>query len=51
MSRLPGVVPGRLSRSLLCCALLALNACTMLGPDYKQPEVTWLSSWQPALQR
>jgi len=42
-------VPRRLTRSLLCCGLLALNACTMLGPDYREPEVAWLSSWQPDL--
>ena len=50
MSRLSGVpVHKRLARSLLCCGLLGLNACTMLGPDYKEPEVAWLSSWQPDL--
>ena len=42
-------VPRRLTRSLLCCGLLVLNACTMLGPDYQEPEVAWLSHWQPDL--
>lgn len=50
MSRLPGVfVHQRLTRSLMFCGLLALNACTMLGPDYREPEVAWLSHWQPDL--
>jgi NodT family efflux transporter outer membrane factor (OMF) lipoprotein len=50
VSRLPGVgVPSRPARGLLCCGLLALNGCTMLGPDYQEPEVAWLSGWQPDL--
>ncbi|TNF98667.1 MAG: TolC family protein, partial [Gammaproteobacteria bacterium] len=28
---------------------LTLSACTMLGPDYKEPEVEWLNDWQPSV--
>ena len=34
---------------LLLCAVLSLNACTTLGPDYKTPDVTWLDDWQTSL--
>ena len=27
--------------------LIMTTACTTLGPDYKEPEVTWLKDWQP----
>lgn len=43
---LAGLLPQRL---VLLCGALALNACTTLGPDYREPEVSWLSSWQPDL--
>ena len=33
---------------ILACGMLALNACTTLGPDYQEPEVDWLQDWQPA---
>lgn len=33
---------------VLATAVL-LNACTTLGPDYKEPEVTWLKAWQSDL--
>ena len=26
---------------------LALAACTTLGPDYREPDVEWLATWQP----
>ncbi len=29
--------------------LLALSACTTVGPDYKEPVVGWLQEWQPAV--
>jgi NodT family efflux transporter outer membrane factor (OMF) lipoprotein len=29
--------------------VVALNACTTLGPDYQRPEVTWLDDWQTSL--
>ena len=38
-----------LLRLSLVWTLLALQACTTLGPDYKEPEVAWLSDWQPDL--
>jgi len=29
--------------------MLALTACTTLGPDYAEPEIAWLDDWQPDL--
>ncbi len=29
-------------------ALTVLSACTVLGPDYQEPDVNWLKQWQPA---
>lgn len=34
---------------LLIPLFLLLHACTTLGPDYREPEVQWLSDWQPDL--
>jgi len=46
----PGASAGSLPhRRVLFCGALALNACTTLGPDYREPEVAWLSTWQPDL--
>jgi NodT family efflux transporter outer membrane factor (OMF) lipoprotein len=44
-------VPGehRLRRLVVVLAALAVNACTMLGPDYRQPSVDWLDDWQTTL--
>ncbi len=28
-------------------ALTVLSACTVLGPDYQEPDVNWLKQWQP----
>ncbi len=28
--------------------MLALTACTTLGPDYQEPDVAWLKDWQPS---
>jgi len=28
--------------------MLTLVACTTLGPDYEEPDVAWLESWQPS---
>ncbi len=36
----------KLSAALL---LLAGSGCTMLGPDYTEPDTEWLSQWQPDL--
>jgi len=33
----------------LAGAVLALQACTNLGPDYEEPEVAWLEQWQTDL--
>jgi NodT family efflux transporter outer membrane factor (OMF) lipoprotein len=35
--------------TLACGGVLALSACTTLGPDYQEPEVAWLRAWQPTL--
>ena len=35
----------RLIASLLS-ALLVIGGCTVLGPDYEEPEVTWLDDWR-----
>jgi NodT family efflux transporter outer membrane factor (OMF) lipoprotein len=32
--------------SILVTGLLLINGCTVLGPDYQEPEVTWLDDWQ-----
>ncbi len=37
------------ARLIMLCALPVLHACTMLGPDYREPEVGWLSDWQTDL--
>ena len=31
------------------CAVLTLNACTTLGPDYQEPKVDWIDGWQTSL--
>jgi NodT family efflux transporter outer membrane factor (OMF) lipoprotein len=31
------------------CAAVLLGACTMLGPDYREPEIAWLAAWQSDL--
>lgn len=38
-----------LGRLLFAVALLALTACTTIGPDYEEPEVEWLEDWQTDL--
>ncbi|MGD2137813.1 MAG: efflux transporter outer membrane subunit [Gammaproteobacteria bacterium] len=38
-----------LVRVSLICGVLAMNACTTLGPDYREPEVEWLADWRPDL--
>ena len=42
---------GQLARIAIPIALVTvlLNACTTLGPDYREPEVAWLSEWQSDL--
>jgi len=37
------------TRIALLCAAYTLNACTILGPDYKEPELPWLDDWQTSL--
>lgn len=43
------IKPRHLKWVLTVCALFTLNACTTLGPDYKQPDIDWLDKWQPDL--
>jgi NodT family efflux transporter outer membrane factor (OMF) lipoprotein len=43
-----------LSRSIVIkfiglAVLVLLSACTTLGPDYQEPEVSWLTDWQSDL--
>jgi len=33
---------------VLAIGILILTACTTLGPDYQEPDVTWLQGWQPS---
>jgi len=35
-----------LARSAACVLGLALSACTTLGPDYSEPQVSWLGAWE-----
>lgn len=40
----------RIRRALaVSCAALVLQACTNLGPDYQEPEVSWLDEWETDL--
>lgn len=43
MSDLSKLAIGKLSCAL--ATALMLGACTTVGPDFKQPEVTWLDDW------
>ena len=45
---MPGFASRLLHRSLLIYGAMALGGCTMLGPDYQEPEVAWLDDWQPS---
>ena len=38
-----------LSRYAAAGLLLALQACTTLGPDYAEPEVDWVEVWESDL--
>ena len=33
----------------MACGAVLLQACTNLGPDYEQPEVSWLDQWETDL--
>ena len=35
-------------RLTLAGGILALTACTTLGPDYEEPSAAWLQDWQPS---
>lgn len=39
----------RLKSCTLVCVALTLNACTMLGPEYEEPDVSWLGDWETDL--
>lgn len=39
----------RIQTIWLLVTTLALNACTTLGPDYQEPEVSWIDHWQTSL--
>lgn len=34
---------------ILPAVLLCLAGCTVLGPDYDEPDIAWLAQWQPDL--
>lgn len=36
-------------RLILACTAVLLPACTNLGPDYREPDVAWLSAWETDL--
>ncbi|HKK22897.1 MAG TPA: TolC family protein, partial [Pseudohaliea sp.] len=37
------------ARQLALAAALAAAACAPLGPDFREPDIDWLATWQPAL--
>src|SRR5688572_27359287 len=39
----------RIGTACVLATAMLLNACTTLGPDYKEPEVAWLKAWQSDL--
>src|SRR5688572_3641288 len=39
----------RFGTACVLATAMLLNACTTLGPDYKEPEVAWLRAWQSDL--
>ncbi|MCB1774696.1 MAG: TolC family protein [Gammaproteobacteria bacterium] len=39
----------RVRLALLLGAAILMQACTTLGPDYREPDVDWLQAWQPDL--
>mgnify|MGYP001825029060 CR=1 FL=1 len=50
MARSVKLLPRQLPNSLaLIATALALSACTTLGPDYEEPTVEWLETWQTNL--
>ena len=50
MTSASATYPGKRPTSVvLLCAVLALSACTTLGPDYQTPEVNWIDNWQTSL--
>ncbi|WP_231758445.1 efflux transporter outer membrane subunit [Microbulbifer elongatus] len=39
----------RCNHLLLASVLAGVTACAPLGPDFREPDMTWLSAWQPDL--
>ena len=37
----------RRARAIVLLLLFTLTACTITGPDYKEPDINWLKDWQP----
>ena len=37
--------------TVLVLGLLALSACTIVGPEYEEPQVDWLQNWQPEVYK
>lgn len=34
---------------VLLVTLMQLSSCTVLGPDYSEPEITWLNKWEASI--
>jgi NodT family efflux transporter outer membrane factor (OMF) lipoprotein len=44
------MMKNRYRESILFLSLvMGLTACSTLGPDYRQPQISWLDKWQPEL--
>jgi NodT family efflux transporter outer membrane factor (OMF) lipoprotein len=44
------VLSVKVAKQCLCSlAIFALTACTVLGPDFEEPEVEWLPEWESEL--
>ncbi|MGY4517086.1 efflux transporter outer membrane subunit [Lysobacter sp. HA18] len=39
----------RIGTVLMLASVVLLQGCVTLGPDYREPDVVWLQSWQPGL--
>ena len=46
---MPPTMPQRLLAGFAACAALTFSACTTLGPDYTEPKVAWLETWETDL--
>jgi NodT family efflux transporter outer membrane factor (OMF) lipoprotein len=42
------IISKRVTLFIVALFLFNLTACTVLGPEYQEPEIDWLTSWQPS---